>query len=452
MKNKTMYVCDECGYESAKWLGKCPACGGWNTLAEFQEATAPVTRGVAPVSVRGQAGAQALSQIEMEDEIRFVTGMEEMDRVLGGGAVKGSFLLVGGEPGIGKSTLLLQMCQQMSRQAKILYVSGEESLRQIKLRANRLGVSAENIHVLAETELTAIFHQCDAVAPEILMVDSIQTIYKGDLPSAPGNATQVKECAMALMQYAKRSNITIFIVGHVNKDGAIAGPKMLEHMVDCVLYFEGEKHLSYRLLRAVKNRYGSTNEISMFEMTDRGLRQVHNPSEMLLAGHVETASGNCIVATMEGSRPILAEIQALVTKTSFGVPRRMSAGLDYNRMVLLLAILEKRAGLALGGVDVYLNVAGGLRVDEPAVDLAAVLAVVSSFREKAVKPGLVAFGEIGLSGEIRAVSAMQQRVAEAARLGFTRCLVPEQRGEWNAPAGMEIIPVQHIVQALQMAL
>ena len=452
MKTKTMYVCDECGYESAKWMGKCPACGGWNTLAEFHPAPEPVTRGVPSVSVRGQAGAQPLPQIEMEDEIRFFTGMEEMDRVLGGGAVQGSFLLVGGEPGIGKSTLLLQMCQQMSQQASILYVSGEESLRQIKLRANRLAVSSPKIHVLAETELDAIFRQCERLSPDILMVDSIQTIYKGDLPSAPGNATQVKECAMALMQYAKRSNTTIFIVGHVNKDGAIAGPKMLEHMVDCVLYFEGEKHLSYRLLRAVKNRYGSTNEISLFEMTDHGLRQVTNPSQMLLSGHVESASGNCIAATMEGSRPILAEIQALVTKTSFGVPRRMSAGLDYNRMVLLLAILEKRAGLALGGVDVYLNVAGGLRVDEPAVDLAAVLAVVSSVREKPVKPGLVAFGEIGLSGEIRAVSSMQQRVAEAARLGFSRCLVPDQMGAWKAPPGLEIVPVSHLVQALQLAL
>ncbi|WP_418233919.1 DNA repair protein RadA [Butyricicoccus sp.] len=453
MKQKTVFLCNECGYESPKWYGKCPSCGAWNSMDEFKETKAAAApRGVLPKTERKRNQPLEIGKIETNEETRFRTGISELDRVLGGGAVHGSFVLVGGEPGIGKSTLLLQMCQEMSRQAKILYVSGEESLRQIRLRADRLHISSPELFVLAETDLEEILAETELLLPDVLIVDSIQTIYKSDLNSAPGNTTQIKECAMTLMQYAKRHNVTIFIVGHVNKEGTLAGPKILEHMVDCVLYFEGEKQVSFRCLRAAKNRFGSTNEIGVFEMSDCGLVEVPNPSAAMLSGHPTDASGNCIACTMEGSRPILAEIQALVTKTAYGTPRRMSAGVDYNRMVLLLAILEKRVGLYLSSSDAYINVIGGMRLDEPAIDLPIALAVASSYRDQPLPEGVMSFGEVGLTGELRAVTAVSQRIHEAIRLGFTTCIMPKQDiGRMEIPKTFRIVQTENIAQAIGAA-
>ena len=453
MKQKTVFLCSDCGYESPKWYGKCPSCGAWNTLSEYKVKPETATRGVLAADHRGtgQNKPTLLSDIDSATESRFQSGIGELDRVLGGGAVHGSFVLVGGEPGIGKSTLLLQMCQEMCRAAKVLYVSGEESLRQIKLRASRLGIRASNLFILAETDMDEIIHETDLLEPDILIIDSIQTVYRRDLTAAPGGTTQIKECAMSLMQYAKRHSVTIFIVGHVNKEGTLAGPKILEHMVDCVLYFEGEQTGPFRCLRAAKNRFGSTNEIGVFEMSDRGLLEVQNPSAAMLAGHPTGASGNCIACVMEGSRPLLAEVQALVAKTQFGVPRRTAAGVDYNRMVLLLAILEKRAGLFLSGSDAYVNVVGGMRLDEPAADLPMVLAITSSFRDKPLPEGVMSFGEVGLTGELRAVSCASQRIWEAYRLGFHTCIVPDQDvGE--VPEHMNVVKVKTVQQALQAVL
>lgn len=453
MKQKTIFLCSDCGYESPKWYGKCPSCGAWNTLSEYKVKPETATRGVLAADHRGtgQNKPTLLSDIDSATESRFQSGIGELDRVLGGGAVHGSFVLVGGEPGIGKSTLLLQMCQEMCRAAKVLYVSGEESLRQIKLRASRLGIRAANLFILAETDMDEIIHETDLLEPDILIIDSIQTVYRRDLTAAPGGTTQIKECAMSLMQYAKRHSVTIFIVGHVNKEGTLAGPKILEHMVDCVLYFEGEQTGPFRCLRAAKNRFGSTNEIGVFEMSDRGLLEVQNPSAAMLAGHPTGASGNCIACVMEGSRPLLAEVQALVAKTQFGVPRRTAAGVDYNRMVLLLAILEKRAGLFLSGSDAYVNVVGGMRLDEPAADLPMVLAITSSFRDKPLPEGVMSFGEVGLTGELRAVSCASQRIWEAYRLGFHTCIVPDQDvGE--VPEHMNVVKVKTVQQALQAVL
>ncbi|MDY3617945.1 DNA repair protein RadA [Agathobaculum sp.] len=451
MKQKTVYLCSECGYESPKWYGKCPSCGAWNTMSEFKVQPETTTRGVASFS-RGDSRPTLLSEIQSSDESRFYSGIGELDRVLGGGAVHGSFVLVGGEPGIGKSTLLLQMCQEMCKGAKVLYVSGEESLRQIKLRAARLEISSPSLFVLAETDMEQIIAETELLSPDVLIVDSIQTVYKRDLTTAPGGSTQIKECAMSLMQYAKNKNVTIFIVGHVNKEGTLAGPKILEHMVDCVLYFEGEKTGPFRCLRAAKNRYGSTNEIGVFEMSDHGLLEVQNPSAAMLAGHPTGASGNCIACVMEGSRPILAEVQALVAKTQFGVPRRTAAGVDYNRMVLLLAILEKRAGLFLSSSDAYVNVVGGMRLDEPAVDLPMVLAIASSFRDKPLPEGVMSFGEIGLTGELRAVSNAAQRINEAYRLGFHTCIMPKQDVGDGIPKQMNIVRVNSVGEAIQAVL
>ena len=453
MKQKTIFLCSDCGYESPKWYGKCPSCGAWNTLSEYKVKPETATRGVLAADHRGtgQNKPTLLSDIDSATESRFQSGIGELDRVLGGGAVHGSFVLVGGEPGIGKSTLLLQMCQEMCRAAKVLYVSGEESLRQIKLRASRLGIRASNLFILAETDMDEIIHETDLLEPDILIIDSVQTVYRRDLTAAPGGTTQIKECAMSLMQYAKRHSVTIFIVGHVNKEGTLAGPKILEHMVDCVLYFEGEQTGPFRCLRAAKNRFGSTNEIGVFEMSDRGLLEVQNPSAAMLAGHPTGASGNCIACVMEGSRPLLAEVQALVAKTQFGVPRRTAAGVDYNRMVLLLAILEKRAGLFLSGSDAYVNVVGGMRLDEPAADLPMVLAITSSFRDKPLPEGVMSFGEVGLTGELRAVSCASQRIWEAYRLGFHTCIVPDQDvGE--VPEHMNVVKVKTVQQALQAVL
>ena len=390
-----------------------------------------------------------MCQVEVSDEIRFCTGMGELDRVLGGGAVRGSLVLIGGAPGIGKSTLMLQICDSLCKNADVLYVSGEESERQIKLRAERLKVKGEGLSLLAETNLENVIDAVHECKPDVLIVDSIQTLYNGDVSSAPGSISQVKECTMALMQLAKGEGITVFVIGHVNKEGSIAGPKVLEHMVDCVLYFEGERHMAYRILRAEKNRFGATNEIGVFEMEDDGLAEVPNPSEALLAGRPTDTPGTCVSCVMEGARPVLAEIQALVVPSSLGNPRRVSNGFDYNRAMLLLAVLEKRGGLMLGGCDSYLNVIGGLSLDEPAADLAAILAMASSFRDRPVPHDLAAIGEVGLTGELRAVSALGQRLSEVQRLGFTKCLIPKRvQGKLVVPDGLEVIRVSNIREAL----
>ena len=456
MKAKTVFYCTECGNETPKWQGRCPACGAWNTMVERPAEKAPKK---APSATRGSAlgvalnRPMAMSEVETTDELRFPTGMGELDRVLGGGAVRGSLVLVGGAPGIGKSTLMLQICDHLCRTAKVLYVSGEESERQIKLRAERLQVRGEGLSLLSETNLENVIDAVHTVSPDVLIVDSIQTLYHGDVTAAPGSISQVKECTMALMQLAKGEGLTIFVIGHVNKEGSIAGPKVLEHMVDCVLYFEGERHMAYRILRAAKNRFGATNEIGVFEMEDGGLAEVPNPSEAMLAGRPENAPGTCVACVMEGVRPVLAEVQALVVPSAFGNPRRMSNGFDYNRAVLLLAVLEKRGGLLLGSCDAYLNVIGGLSLDEPAADLAAILAMASSFRDRPVPADLTAIGEVGLTGELRAVSALGQRLSEVRRLGFTKCLIPKRtQGKLAVPEGLELIRVGNIREALAALL
>lgn len=425
-KSKIVYRCTECGYESAKWNGKCPSCQAWNTMEEdipLPTHTATAARHT-PVDLSN--AILALDAVDTTADVRYETGVSELDRVLGGGLVRGSIVLLGGEPGIGKSTLLLQICQYFGNSHTILYVSGEESAKQIKLRAQRLGVTTKNLCLLTVTDAQSI---CDTVAvrkPDIVVIDSIQTMRLAEISSSPGSLTQVRECTNLFMQTAKRLDIPFWIVGHVNKDGAIAGPKVMEHIVDTVLYFEGERNLSYRLLRAVKNRYGSTNEIGVFEMADSGLKEVPNPSEMLLSGRPQGVSGTCITCMMEGSRPILAEIQVLATKSGFSAPRRQTQGFDYSRMVILIAVLEKHLGMFFGTLDVYLNVVGGFRLDEPAGDLAAALCLYSSLTDKPISEKTVAFGEVGLGGEIRAISHIKRRVQEAERMGFTRCIVPHQ--------------------------
>lgn len=396
---------------------------------------------------------RTLKEVDCDSEIRFETGLGELDRVLGGGAVKGSLVLVGGAPGIGKSTLLLQICSDLGKNQKVLYVSGEESETQIKLRANRLKVTTENLYLLSETDLGSVLEMAQELKPEVLIADSIQTLYNRENTSSPGSISQVKDCTMALMQLAKGSGITVFVVGHVNKEGSIAGPKVLEHMVDCVLYFEGEDAHNYRILRAAKNRFGSTNEIGVFEMVDTGLQEVPNPSEMLLSGRPTHAPGTCVACAMEGTRPVLAEVQALVSRTTFNVPRRTCDGFDFNRAVLLMAVLEKRGGLNLSSSDVYINVIGGLQLNEPASDLPVILAAASSYRDKVFDSGMAAIGEVGLTGEIRAVSNLSQRLSEVRRLGFTRCIIPKQgTGNLEGPAGLELIRVRNIREAIEFAL
>ena len=449
MKARTIFVCNDCGNETPKWFGKCPACGAWNTLVEATQQE----KKASTVSSRKHSEIMSITQIGTTDEVRFETGMGELDRVLGGGAVRGSLVLVGGEPGIGKSTLLLQICSYLCRSLKVLYISGEESPRQIKLRAERLGVHTDDLYIYAETELDDVIAAATRLMPDVLIVDSIQTIYKGELTSTPGSVAQVKECTLGLMEFAKAHEITVFVVGHVNKDGMIAGPKVLEHMVDCVLYFEGDRNLAYRILRAAKNRFGSTNEIGVFEMRDQGLAEIGNPSAALLAGRPENVSGTCVACVMEGSRPVLAEIQALIANSGFGTPRRMSAGVDYNRAMLLLAVLEKRAGYRIASCDAYINVVGGLKLDEPAADLATVLAVASSCKDAPIQSDLVAFGEVGLAGELRAVSGAQQRLSEIRRMGFSRCVLPKQNAkDLIAPEGLELIPAKNIREAIAAAL
>ena len=451
-KTKTVYFCTQCGNETPKWQGRCPACGAWNCLEEHTEnPAAPGRAKTAAVGLSRQP--QKISEVNTDSEIRFSTGMGELDRVLGGGAVAGSLVLVGGAPGIGKSTLLLQICNSLCTQRSVLYVSGEESERQLKLRAQRLQVSPDKLYILSETCLSDVLEAVETQRPDILIVDSIQTLYCGENESAPGSVSQVKDCTMALMQLSKSQGITVFVVGHINKDGNIAGPKVLEHMVDCVLYFEGDQNTSYRLLRAAKNRFGSTNEIGVFEMMDKGLTEVPNPSQMLLSGRPENTPGTCVACVMEGSRPILAEVQALVAKTTFNVPRRAADGFDYNRAVLLLAVAEKRAGLKLSAFDAYINVIGGLRLDEPGADLPVILAVASSYRDTPVDGELCAIGEVGMTGEIRSVANLNKRLAEVARLGFKKCIIPKNSAEkLEIPEGLTVYMVKNLREAIEVSM
>lgn len=423
-KVKSVYVCSECGFEAPKWLGKCPGCGRWNTMNEEIRESAP--KSSMGASTRSYASrAVPIAEISLSEEERYHTGMSELDRVLGGGIVRGSLILIGGEPGIGKSTILLQICGTLGQKLKILYVSGEESARQIKLRAARLGVESGNLYILTETDIQSVVEQIRTDKPDLVMIDSIQTMNFTDLNSSPGSVSQVRECTTAVMRAAKSLEIPAIIVGHVNKDGAIAGPKVLEHIVDTVLYFEGDRQMSYRILRAVKNRYGSTNEIGVFDMTEDGLCQVENPSQALLSGRPTNVSGTCVTCVIEGSRPILAEIQGLATTSGFGAPRRMSTGFDYNRMMLLLAVLEKRSGYFFSNLDAYVNVVGGLKLDEPACDLAVALSLVSSLKDKPINDKAIVFGEVGLAGELRSVTQAEARISEAERLGFEKCILPE---------------------------
>lgn len=448
-KSKTVFVCSECGYETPKWAGKCPGCGEWNTMVEDvrlpqKSAVSAVPRPVHTFS------ATPLSQINAADEHRFVTGISELDRVLGGGIVKGSVILLSGDPGIGKSTILLQVCNALQRDIKILYVSGEESAIQIKLRAKRLGVESDSVSVMTETDVQTVCEYINSARPDLVMIDSIQTMQHPDISSSPGSIVQVRESANLLLRTGKSLDIPVFIVGHVNKGGDIAGPKVMEHIVDTVLYFEGERNQSYRILRAIKNRFGSTNEIGVFEMTETGLAEVENPSAMMLSGRMSDVSGGCITCIIEGTRPILAEVQGLVAATGFGNARRTAAGFDYNRLNLLLAVLEKRLGLMFSNLDTYINIVGGIRLDEPAADLAVAMALVSGLRDIPIDENTVAFGEIGLSGELRSVPRAQARVNEAARMGFTRCILPSAclKQINSAPEGIKLLGVKRLSDAV----
>lgn len=447
-RERKVFFCSACGNETPRWQGQCPSCGAWNTLSE---APAAPKAAVSARPVR-RAAPKRLAELDITEETRFSTGVRELDRVLGGGAVRGSIVLFGGAPGIGKSTLLLQACGSISDEVTILYVTGEESERQVKMRAERLGVARESLFVLAGTDINDVIAAIDELSPDLVIIDSIQTVYDPALTTAPGSVGQVKQCAMELMQLAKTTGFTAFVVGHVNKEGAIAGPKVLEHMVDCVLYFEGDGSHAYRLLRAEKNRFGSTNELGVFEMVSEGLREVPNPSETMLAGRPIGVPGTCVACVMEGTRPILAEVQALVTPTGFSSARRTSNGFDYNRLYLLLAVLEKRGGMSVNACDAYMNVVGGLTLDEPAADLAACLAIASSFRDLALPDKLAAVGEVGLTGEIRSVQAMDQRLAEIARLGFTQCVVPRRTRGVKVPEGLELIYVKTLREAVEKTL
>lgn len=450
-KSKTVYVCSECGYESVKWTGQCSDCGAWNTMTE--QVSIPTKSGVFSNSVStNTATAKPLTDIDTLDEHRFLTGIKELDRVLGGGIVKGSVVLLSGDPGIGKSTILLQICNALQDKLNILYVSGEESAVQIKLRATRLGVVGNNVSIMSQTDTQSVCEYIMSQKPDLVMIDSIQTMQLSGLPSSAGSIVQVRESTNMLLRTGKSLDIPIFIVGHVNKGGDIAGPKVLEHIVDTVLYFEGERNQSYRILRSIKNRFGSTNEIGVFEMTEKGLNEVENPSAMLLSGRMSNVSGACITCVIEGTRPLLAEVQGLVTTTGFGNPRRMSTGFDYNRLNLLLAVLEKRLGLYFYNLDTYLNIVGGMRIDEPAADLAVCMALVSGLRDIPLDEKLIAFGEVGLSGELRSVPRVQARITEAARLGFTECIIPKSciKQISNVPTDIKITPVRNLKEAVSI--
>lgn len=447
-KKKTVFFCQNCGYESGKWLGQCPGCREWNTFVE-ETVTAKTAKSQQTVKT---AEPVNLSQVSADEEERIHTGIKELDRVLGGGIVPGSMVLVGGDPGIGKSTLLLQVCQKLAEQnRKIMYISGEESLRQIKMRATRIGEFTSSLLLLCETNLESIKAVIEREKPEVVIIDSIQTMYNEEVSSAPGSVSQVRESTGVLMQIAKGMGVSVFIVGHVTKDGNVAGPRVLEHMVDTVLYFEGDRHASYRILRGVKNRFGSTNEIGVFEMRQKGLVEVENPSEYMLNGRPEGASGSIVACSMEGTRPILVEIQALICQSNFGLPRRTANGTDYNRVNLLMAVLEKRAGINLSSCDAYVNIAGGIKMNEPAIDLGIVLAIVSSQKDVPISDKVVAFGEVGLSGEVRAVSMAEQRVQECRKLGFEKVIVPEAcRSALKDVKGIEICPVENVRSALRV--
>ena len=452
-KLKQVYICQECGYESGKWMGKCPSCNEWGSLVE--EVVEAKKSTLTMPSSRGGVSNNSpikLRDVKVENETRTTTGMKELDRVLGGGIVKGSLILVGGDPGIGKSTLLLQICEEIGDQNRqVLYISGEESVAQIKMRGERLNVHTDNLNLLAETNMSFIETHIKNTKPDLVILDSIQTVYCDDITSAPGSVSQVREATHKLMNLGKGYGITIMIVGHVTKEGALAGPRVLEHMVDTVLYFEGERHASFRILRAVKNRFGSTNEIGVFEMQDIGLKEVLNPSEVMLSGRPIDVAGSLVSCSLEGTRPMLIEVQALASFTSFGMPRRTATGIDYNRMVILIAVLEKRAGLDMGNYDVYVNLAGGMRINEPSLDLAAALAIASSFRNTPLDAQTVVFGEVGLTGEIRGVAMAEKRVVEAAKLGFKTCIMPKANVD-KLPAikGIKVIGVSHIGEALDV--
>lgn len=454
-KKKTVFFCKQCGYESSKWLGQCPGCHEWDSFVE--EPVAKAVQGVSGTvsATKKDAVPTLLSNVTTDDENRISTKISEMDRVLGGGIVVGSLVLVGGDPGIGKSTLLLQMCRNLSDEGKkVLYVSGEESLRQIKMRAERLGTFSRDISILCETDLDIISNSITDMMPDVVIIDSIQTMYREDVGSAPGSVSQVREATSILMRIAKGLHITVFIVGHVTKEGVVAGPRVLEHMVDTVLYFEGDGGASFRFLRGVKNRFGSTNEIGVFEMRADGLREVLNPSEYMLQGKPENEAGSVVACSIEGTRPILVEVQALVCRTNFNMPRRTSAGTDYNRVNLLLAVMEKRIGLHLGDCDAYINVAGGMRINEPALDMGIVLAVLSSYKNIAIDSKTICFGEVGLVGEVRAVNQAEQRVLEAAKLGFDRCIMPKVNCESlsidsSQLKGMKLVGVKSIYELLE---
>lgn len=447
---KTVFFCQNCGHEETKWLGQCPMCKEWNTFVEEKVIASSVS-----ASVKTDRDIEkkivALSQVNTDEQKRFQTGMKELDRVLGGGIVPGSLVLVGGDPGIGKSTLLLQVCQKLAKERQVLYISGEESQAQIKLRANRMGNFSDNMKLFCETNLGTIRDVIEKKQPEFVVIDSIQTMYSEEVASAPGSVSQVRESTNVFMQLAKGLSITIFIVGHVTKEGTVAGPRVLEHMVDTVLYFEGDRHASYRILRGVKNRFGSTNEIGVFEMQQNGLVEVENPSEYMLSGKPENASGSVVACSIEGTRPLLIEIQALVCDTNFGMPRRTATGTDYNRVNLLMAVLEKRIGLHLANCDAYVNIAGGIRMNEPAIDLGIVMAIVSSYKNRPVDERMIVFGEVGLSGEVRAVNMPEQRVAEAKKLGFETCVVPEVSLDMvKGIKGIKIIGVKTINDAMNL--
>ena len=450
-RSRISYICSQCGYESSKWNGKCPSCGSWNTFEEETEKPPLPGRSSAHSITDLSDSIQELNSIDLDSDVRYDTGVGELNRVLGGGLVKGSLVLLGGEPGIGKSTILLQICQYLGAEHSVLYVSGEESARQISLRAKRLDVDTENLYILTATDAEAVAETIRSCQPDIAIIDSIQTVSISGISSGPGSITQVRECTNLFMHTAKEQEIPIIIVGHVNKDGAIAGPKVMEHIVDAVLYFEGERHQSFRILRAVKNRFGSTNEIGVFEMADKGLREVENPSQMLLSGRPRNVSGTCVACIMEGSRPILAEVQALAAKTNYSAPRRMATGFDFNRLSIIIAVLEKRLGIFLGSLDVYLNIVGGFSLDEPAGDLPVALALYSAVMDRQIDEGVLAFGEIGLGGEIRSVSHINRRIREAERLGFGKCIVPGHsmnvidKNEY----AIEIVPAASLKQAFK---
>ena len=447
MKTKTVFVCSECGNEYSKWMGRCTACGAWNSMVEE---VVQKTSSVSASGAKKKVTPVPIKDVTTEDGERVSAGSCELDRVLGGGIVKGSLVLCGGEPGIGKSTLLLQLANYASKADKVLYVSGEESDKQIKLRAERLGAMSDNLYVLNETDLEAVIKAIDTMKPSLVIADSIQTLYSSELTSAPGSVGQVRECTLKFMEISKNLGITVFIVGHVTKEGSIAGPRVLEHMVDCVLYFEGERHQSYRIIRAVKNRFGSTNEIGVFEMTDKGLIDVPNPSSMLLSGRPVDAPGSAIVCSVEGTRPILAEIQALVSSSSFANPKRMASGVDYNRVSLIMTVLEKRMGLNLASQDAYVNVTGGIKLDEAATDLAIACAIASSFRNKPLPEDMAFFGEIGLTGEIRTVTQAARRISEIEKMGFKRCMLPfDCLGSIDKCDGIKLIAVRTLADALQ---